>query len=477
MFVSRRRFLCGSTVAFGSLSLPMVVSKSVFGANDKIRMGVIGLGVRGTSAHVPGFAGQKGVEVAAICDPDQVRLDACGKKIEQRYGNRPAQYANMRKLIEQKDLDAVGVATMQYWHALPTIWACRAGKHVYCEKPLSHFIWEGQQMVKAARKYDRLVQVGTQARSNTAIPAEIEYIKSGALGKIQRVYCFANKPRTPIGNRREPLPIPKTLDYELWCGPAKKGPIYRDRIQYDCSFTWNMGDGESCNQGVHEVDVARWLLGEEKPPRRTISIGGRFCFNDVGDVPNAQIIYYDFPSAPVIYIVHNLRTAKGSKDVPTFRGVRTDTCVECDGGYVMMRSGVARDKNGKVVKRFKKGGNHFANFIAALRSGRREDLNADVLEGHRSTAVPHLGNISLRLGEKALPDTMRKQVADTPDFAAALEDLLVHLQANGVDTNTKAVTLGPWLEVDRENECFKGNDAANQLVHGMYRAPWVISEV
>ncbi len=477
MSVSRRQFLRRGAVAAGVLSLPMVAAGNVFGANDRIRMGVIGLGVRGAKAHVPAFGGQKGVEIAAICDPDQTRLGACGKKVEGKFGNKPAQYADPRKLIEQKDLDAVGVATMQYWHALPTIWACQAGKHVYCEKPLSHYIWEGRRMVEAAGKYDRLVQVGTQARSNRAIPAEIEYIKSGTLGKIRRVYCFANKPRTSIGKRKEPLPIPKTLDYELWCGPAKKGPVYRDRIQYDCSFTWNMGDGESCNQGVHEIDMARLVLGEEKPPRRVMSIGGRFCFDDAGDVPNAQIIYYDFPSVPVIYIVHNLRTAKGCKDAATFRGVRTDTCVECDGGYVMMRSGFACDKNGKVIKKFQGGGNHFANFIDALRSGRRQDLNADVRQGHRSTAVTHLGNISQRLGKKALPHAMRKQVADTPEFAQTLEDLLVHLQANGVDTDANSITLGPWLEIDRENECFINNEAANRLVRGSYRAPWLIAEV
>ncbi|MBN2294139.1 MAG: Gfo/Idh/MocA family oxidoreductase [Pirellulales bacterium] len=477
MSVSRRQFLCRGAIAAGAVSLPMFATQKVFGANDKIRIGTIGLGVRGAGSHVPGLGSQKGVEIAAVCDPDQTRLDACVKKVQDKFGNKPAAYADMRKLIERKDLDAVSVATMQYWHALPTIWACQAGKHVYCEKPLSHFIWEGQQMVKAARKYNRLVQVGTQSRSNKAVPAGIEYLKSGALGKIQRVYCFANKPRTSIGLRKEPLPIPKTLDYELWCGPAKKEPIYRDRIQYDCSFTWNMGDGESCNQGVHEIDVARWVLGEDKPPRRVMSIGGRFCFNDAGDVPNAQIIYYDFPSVPVIYIVHNLRKAKGSKETPSFRGVRTDVCAECDGGYLMVRSGRAYDKKGKLIEEFPTGDYHFANFIAALRSGRREDLNADVLEGHRSTTVTHLGNISLRLGEKATPEAMRKQTADTPAFAKEVDNLLAHLKANGVQTEKKTVTLGPWLEVDRENECFKNNDDANRLVRGTYRAPWLITEV
>ena len=153
----------------------------------------------------------------------------------------------------------------------------------------------------------------------------IDYIQSGELGKIQYVVCFANKARTSIGKRTEPLPIPETLDYELWCGPARKEPIYRDRIQYDCSFTWNMGDGESCNQGVHEIDVARRLLGETGLPRRVMSLGGRFVFNDAGEVPNTQIIYYDYASAPVLYEVHNMRAAKDTKKMPLYHGVATDT--------------------------------------------------------------------------------------------------------------------------------------------------------
>jgi len=292
MSITRRQFVRrSSAAAAAAMAVPMVASRSVLGANDEIRVGVIGLGNRGAGAHVPAMEAQPGVRVVAVCDPDQQRLAKCAGMIESRYNHKVEPFVDLRKLIESENLDVVTVATMQYWHALPTIWACEAGKHVYCEKPLSHFIWEGQQMVQGARKYNRLVQIGTQSRSDAKTRASVEYLKSGALGKIKYITSFANKPRVPIGNRSEPLPIPDHLDYELWCGPARKEPIYRDRIQYDCSFTWNMGDGESCNQGVHEIDVARWVLGEEKLPRRVISIGGRFCFNAAGDVPNTQLIY------------------------------------------------------------------------------------------------------------------------------------------------------------------------------------------
>ena len=163
MFVSRRRFLGQGALAISSLSLPMIVTKNVFGACDKIHMGQIGLGVRGSRTHVPTFGEQKDVEILAICDPDQLRLSACGNQVEQRFGNKPIMYTDLRNLLDNKNIDVISLATMQYWHALPTIWACQADKHVYCEKPLSHFIWEGRQMVKAARKYNRLVQVGNSS--------------------------------------------------------------------------------------------------------------------------------------------------------------------------------------------------------------------------------------------------------------------------------------------------------------------------
>jgi predicted dehydrogenase len=183
----------------------------------------------------------------------------------------------MRKLFDRQDIPVIGNATQNYWHGLSTIWACKAGKHVYVEKPLSHYIWEGRQMVNAARKYDRFVQVGTQRRSQTSIGEAIAWIREGHLGKILYLTAFANKPRSSCGKRETPLEIPPSVDYDLWCGPAKKLPIFRNNLQYDCSFDWNTGDGESCNQGVHEVDVARWCLGEEQLPRRVMSIGAATC--------------------------------------------------------------------------------------------------------------------------------------------------------------------------------------------------------
>jgi hypothetical protein len=212
-------------------------------------------------------------------------------------------------------------------------------------------------------------------------------------------------------------------------------------------------------------------------PRRVMSIGGRFVFNDACDVPNTQIIYYDFPTAPLLYEVHNLRKAKGSSEMPTFRGERVGVIVDCEGGSVSLFGGKARDNEGKEVQSFSGGGNHFENFIAAVRSGRREDLNAEVEVGHVSTAVCHTGNISYRLGEPASEKRMRAVVQDVPFFNETFDRLVEHLRAHEIDVQAKTVTLGPCLEVDRPNECFKDNAEANRLARGFYREPYVVPDL
>jgi predicted dehydrogenase len=469
--VTRRDFVKGAFIAGVAAALPY---SRVQGANDRIRVGLIGCGGRGRGTHIPSFEGQKGVTIVALSDADRQRMAEAAEMIESKYGHRVEQYVDMRKIFDRKDIDVIANATQNYWHGLSTIWACQAGKHVYVEKPLSHYIWEGRQMVNAARKYNRIVQCGTQRRSQSSIAEAIQWIHEGNLGRIRYITAFANKARSSCGRRDIPLPIPDTIDYDLWCGPAKKVPIYRDRLQYDCSFDWNTGDGESCNQGVHEVDVARWCLGEKMLARQVMSIGGRFLFDDACDVPNTQIIYYDFPTAPLLYEVHNLPKNKGSGEMPAFRGERVGVVVDCEGGSVSLYRGIAWDNEGKQVRSFSGGGDHFVNLIEAVRNGRRDALNADVLEGHISTAVCHTGNISYRLGAKASREEMRSRVQDTPFFSDMFERLLEHLAAHDIDVGARTVTLGPCLEIDRENECFKDNEQANRFVRGFYREPYVV---
>ncbi|MHB1037159.1 MAG: Gfo/Idh/MocA family protein [Pirellulales bacterium] len=476
MFLTRRRFVQSSAAA--ALALPSLSRSRVLGANNEIRMAVVGLGVRG-GVHMSEFGKQPGVRIVAVCDPDGQRLAAAARNIEARFKYRPDQVVDVRKLMERKDLDVISVATMQYWHALPTIWACQTGRHVYVEKPLSHFIWEGRQMVNAAKKYGRLVQIGTQYRSVKGYAALAKWLKEGNLGKILYATCFANKPRRSVGKRTEPLPIPATLDYDLWCGPARKEPIYRDQLQYDCSFTWNMGDGESCNQGVHEIDVARWILGYNGLPRRTMSIGGRFVFNDAGDVPNTQIICYDYPEAPILYEVHNLPKSKEFmtpqkwNTPPDFKGAAVGVCVQCEGGYTL--GPAAFDNAGKAIRSFGPTEDHFANFITAVRSGKAEDLNAPILGGHISTSICHAGNISYRLGHTAPVDEQRRQLGEMACWRQMHERYVKYLGEIGVDPNSS--TLGPWLECDAANECIKDNPKANELVKGFYREPYTVPAI
>ena len=479
--ISRRRFVQGAATA--AFCAPLFVPRKAFAANDEIRVGVVGLGIRGLGTHIPRMAALPGVTIAAVCDPDQTRTAAAVKLCQEKYGRKVDCHADMRELLDRKDIDVVCNATQQYWHALGTIWACQAGKHVYVEKPLSHYIWEGRQIVNAARKYNRVVQCGTQQRSISSTKEAIAWLQAGNLGKIKLVTAYANKPRLSVGKRTEPLPIPPEIDYDLWCGPAKKLPIYRDKLQYDCSFDWNTGDGESLNQGVHEVDMARWLLGITELPRRVMSIGGRFVFNDAVDCPNTQIVYYDYPTVPLLYEVHNLRAAKGSRKVPGFRDVHgrpTAVAVDCEGGLAIVTyGGKMFNKEGKLIKEFTGGDQsfHFANFIDAVRASQPKILNAESLEGHLSARICHTGNISYRLGRKATKDEIHKVTSEIPAWDDMFTRLVDHLKAHDIDVDSPTITLGPWLEIVAGEERFKDNEEANRLVKGFYREKFAVPGV
>ena len=485
MSMQRRSFLKAAAAAGTVLAVPQVCRPSVLQANDTIRVAVLGLGGRGWGAHVPRMQRQEAVEVVALVDPDRRLLGSRAEAFAKEYGRKVDEHVDMRHVFDRNDVDVISNATQNYWHALSTIWACHAGKDVYVEKPVSHHIWEGRQMVNAARKYDRIVQCGTQRRSQKGVIDAIAWLQAGNLGQIQCVTAFANKPRLPIGKLDDPLELPEELDYDLWCGPAQKLPIYRPRLQYDCSFDWNTGDGESCNQGVHEVDIARWCLGEEKLPRRVISIGGRFNADDAANVPNTQIIYYDFPTAPILYEVHNLPTAKKHManptdfraNMPRFRGIGTGVAVDCEGGYLSFPDCVAYNKAGEKIASFSGGEDHFENFIAAVRNRKRDELRAEVLVGHVSTAVTHTGNISYRVGHQATAAEIRQQVGDVPPFGDMVDRLMEYLVAHEIDLARPTVTLGDWLEIDREAECVVDHAEANKLVRGTYREPYVVPEI
>lgn len=488
--MTRREFVKRSSTIGAAIGFPLLVPSTVFGANNKIRMAVIGLGQRAVPGHLMGFSKEDGVEVVAICDPDRDRLNRAARLMKEWYGHNVDKYVDMREIYQREDIDAVSIVNHVYWHGLSTIWACQAGKHVFVEKPLSHYIWEGRQMVNAARKYDRIVQCGTQTRSSRAIREAIQWTREGHLGDIKQITCFSAEAVGSAGKRKTPLEIPDSIDYDLWCGPAKKLPIYRNQLHSDCRLDWNTGDGETVDQGTHELDVARWWLGDNTLPRRTISIGGRFKYDDAAQTPNAHVMYYDFPSAPVVHEIYNISVPKSLSNI-SFRfdngkeltlrrepygiTVEYEEGVVTEGTYSDGRQCVAYDRRGKVIKTFSGRDDHYANFVQAVRDGRREDLNAEIEEGHLSTSSAHTSNISYRVGEVASVKEQRAQAESVPGFGAAFDRFRIALAAQGIDPN--AATLGAWLEIDQEKERVKNNDRANELVAGSYRESFRVPEV
>lgn len=478
---TRRHFLKQSVAASTGVFYIAKTSWAQKSPGDTINMAVIGFGGRGGS-HISGYKKLKndGVRIAALCDVDSGFL---GKQMKNFDGEKQkvTGYTDMRKLFENKDIDAVSIATPNHWHALATIWAIQAGKDVYVEKPVSHCVWEGRQMVKAARKYSKIVQTGTQSRSSrTGIAAAVEWVQAGNLGKIllSRGLCY--KRRASIGKTEGEQPIPDTIDYDLWCGPGPKGPLTRKNLKYDWHWTYAYGNGDLGNQGIHQMDIARWFLGEMELSPSVWSVGGRLGYEDDGETANTQIIYHGYEKAPLIFEVRGLPQASNVKDMDKFKGAGVGVIVECENGYVVVPNysgAIAYDKAGKEIKKFEGSEDHFKNFINACRSRRVDDLNADILEGHLSSALCHTGNISHLLGKKENPDAIMEQIKGDSFAAETFDRMTEHLAKNDVDLNKDKLTLGPVLKMDGKAERFIDHDAANEMLKDKYREPFVVPEI
>jgi predicted dehydrogenase len=470
---TRREFIKGSIAAGVTLAVPF---SRVRGANDDIRVAVVGIRNQGRN-HINWFRNIPGVRVVAICDADKSFLDREEKKFKER-NEKVDTYTDYRKLLEDKNIDAIITATPNHWHALVTIWGCQAGKDVYVEKPVSHNIREGRKMVEAARKYKRIVQGGTQRRSDEGLQEAIEYIQQGNLGKIVIVYGIVYVRRGSIGKVDGPQPIPESVDYNLWCGSAPKAPLMRKSLHYDWHWVWLTGNGDLGNNGIHFTDICQWFLNKSSLPRRAMSIGGRFGYIDDGETPNTQIVYLDYKPAPIIFEVRGLSRAKGDSAMDDFRGTRAGVVVQCEDGYFV--GGWAYDNNGKKIKQFKitGGSGHHANFIKAVRSRKVSDLNADIAEGHLSSALCHIGNISYRLGKETSRDKIMEAIKGNKEMVDSFERFQEHLLANGVDFKTTPRIVGPWLEIDTDNEKFIGDfhEEANKLLRRQYREPFVVPE-
>lgn len=444
-----------------------------------------GVGGRGRQL-VERFRAAGGAKIVALCDVDQTILDVEAGKFKAR-GEQVAAYRDLRKAFDDKNIDAVAIATPNHWHALSAIWACQAGKDVYVEKPMAYNIWEGRQLIAAARKYKRIVQVGTQRRASAVLPEAFEYLRGGPLGAIRCVHAVIYRGRDGIGKVAAPTPTPAALDYDLWCGPVAKTPVMRTQLHYDWHWVWATGNGEIGNNGAHMIDIGRWALGQNAPPPRAMSIGGRFGFDDDGQTANTQIAWFDYQPAPLVCEIRNLRKSKAADAMGKCHGSTGGLVVVCEGGQFAgdMTSGVASDQQGKKLKEFRDGSKprdvetrHAANFFAAVRSRNTESLYAEAAVGQASAVCCHLANTSHRLGQPSSSTAIAAACRQRPPLADAFERCREYLAHNGVDLATTPATLGPWLEYDAAQERFVGERAAEAEKLSRYeqRAPFAVPE-
>jgi predicted dehydrogenase len=447
----------------------------VDGANGDIRYAVVGFGTRG-GAHLSGMREIEGTRLVALCDVDS-------KSLEREKSKCPGDvqgYTDIRKLLENKDIDVVTYATPNHWHALGAIWAVQAGKDVYLEKPVSHNVWEGRQIIEAARKYNKIVQTGTQSRSSrTGIFEAIQWMREGHIGKIIRARGLCYKPRPSIGKVDGPQQPPETVDYDLWCGPAPKEPLMRKKLHYDWHWVWPTGNGDLGNQGIHQMDISRWVLGEKELSPRILSVGGRVGYIDDGTTPNTLIVYHEYKAAPLIFEVRGLPAVAGGKEMDKYHGASVGVVVDCEGGRVVIpdyTSAKVFDKEDKLIQSFKGSTSHFQNFVDAVRSRKYTDLHADISEGHLSSALCHTGNISYRLGKPQSPDEIRDSVKNNKDLAESYSRMEEHMAANKVDFKLTPVKLGATLNMDPKTERFTGNNEANQMLTREDRKPFVVPE-
>ena len=482
---SRRSFVKGTLAGAAVLALPNV-TRNVLGANEEIKSATIGVGGRGGS-HIGAMYRIPGVRVVGACDADKNNLGRTADNIAKKLpgGNAIAEI-DVRKLLDNKDIDVVTVASPNHWHSLMAIWAMERGKHVYLEKPVSHNVWEGRQAVHASRKYNKICQTGTQSRaSRKGIGEAVKYVRDGELGKILYAVGTCFKPRKSIGKLDKPLQIPANIDYDLWCGPAAKVDLYRPRLHYDWHWDFNTGNGDLGNQGIHQMDIARWFLGEQTLSPKVMSIGARVGYVDASDTPNTQIVFHDYEKAPLIFEVRGLpkQGLDWGKGMDNYRGAGVGVLVQCEGGHVVIPnyySAAAYDKDGKSIKSWRETDPmtpHVSNFIDAVRSGKHTDLYADIEEGHLSSALCHTGNISYQLGQKAKADDIRQQIKSHKEGTASFDRMADHLDKNGIKVNDPTLTIGPWLNMDVKTEKFTNNEKANKLLTRPYREGYVVPDL
>ncbi len=424
----------GSITAAGALRPSALASP-----NDTVRVACVGVRGQGRT-HIEHYLQMDNVEIAAVCDIDESILNARLDEIEKKGKKRPAAYTDIRKLLDDKSIDAVSIATPNHHHTLQVIWACQAGKDVYVEKPCSHDMFEARQIVAAAKKYNRLVQHGTNSRSSIAREA-IQKMREGLIGDVYMARGLCYKWRDTIGHAK-PEPVPAGVHYDLWQGPAPLHEFTRNRFHYNWHWFWDYGNGDLGNQGIHQIDVSRWGLGVTYPTRVS-AMGGHFMFDDDQETPNTLTAEFEFEEGgKKKLLVFDVRHWMTNHEAGIGEGGRAPNTVGAvfygSKGYLSIWDedhGKYQSYLGKEQAPGPSGqdiGNNWANFIAAVRSRKHEDLNAPIEEGAISTTLVHLANISYRLKRS--------------------------------------------LEFDAASYSCKGDKEANALFRRSYRAPFIVPE-
>lgn len=430
---TRRQIYRGAAAAVATRAFP------ILGANETVNLAVIGVGGRGRQ-HIRYFAGLPGARVAAVCDVNQEARERAVATARTAQDHAPREYADMRALFDDPSVEAVSVATPNHWHALTAIWACQAGKDVYVEKPASHNPYESRQMVAAARKYRRMVQVGSQGRSIGHKRKAMAMLREGAIGEVYMARGLCFRRRHSIGRTPEE-PVPPGLDWDLFLGPAPARPYTRNRFAYNWHWFWDTGNGDIGNQGVHEMDLCRWGLGEYARPATVSSSGGKFVWRDDQETPNTQQAHFRFARSEIVFDIRNLSSpnegnsvAGGSNYVGNiFFGDQGYMVVDPLGFQIFL--GDEREKTHDEARHEERVWDptpHMANFLAAVRSRKRASLNADIQIGAAAADLCHLANISYRSQQQ--------------------------------------------LHIDSETGLFVGNGTANALLTRRYRPPYVVPE-
>jgi predicted dehydrogenase len=476
--VPRRDFLKASAAASLVFGAPGIArSRNV---SSELRAAVIGFRGRGAGL-LEDLRTQPGVRIVALCDVDRAVLGGKVREFASR-GEVVEGYLDARRVFDRQDIDLIVTATPNHWHALMGIWACQSGKDAYIEKPVSHDVFEGRVLVAASRKYGRIVQSGTQCRSSPGLIEAAAFLRSGALGKVKVARGFCYKPRKSIG-KVERGAVPETVDYDLWCGPAPADPPRRAQFHYDWHWFFATGNGDLGNQGVHQVDICRWMMGAVGLPNAATSFGGRFGYVDDGETPNTQVSIFEYPVAPLVFEVRGLpkdSAAQGGDwfaGMDDYRGVRVGCVIECENGSLVIpdyTNAVVHDASGAVVKRFGGDGNHMANFIAAVRSRRAQDLAGDCEEGHFSSALCHFANASYRVANEVDRAAAESSIVGDAVAAEAFERTKAHLAANGVAFDKTPITLGKRLVIDAAGERVTNSDVANGMLRSTGRGAFTI---